>query len=74
MHPVPRGIPILEPTGAVTAEINRSRDYLQQCLTRLAKDPLAAKRSRNQANGKGSKPMSNEDPIAKQASLVITTN
>ncbi len=28
MHPVPRGIPILEPTSAVTAEINRARRYL----------------------------------------------
>lgn len=32
MHPVPRGIPILEPTAAVTAEINRARDYLTECL------------------------------------------
>ena len=32
MHPVPRGIPILETTDAVTAEINRSRAYLRQCL------------------------------------------
>ncbi len=32
MHPVPRGIPILEPTSAVTAEINRARDYLEQRL------------------------------------------
>ena len=29
MHPVPRGIPILETTPAVTAEINRSRKYLE---------------------------------------------
>ena len=28
MHPVPRGISILESTAAVTAEINRSRQYL----------------------------------------------
>jgi sugar phosphate isomerase/epimerase len=28
MHPVPRGVPILETTDAVTAEINRARDYL----------------------------------------------
>ena len=28
MHPVPRGIPILDSTSAVTAEINRARDYL----------------------------------------------
>ncbi|MEX0820465.1 MAG: sugar phosphate isomerase/epimerase family protein [Pirellulaceae bacterium] len=32
MHPVPRGIPILESTAAVTAEINRSRVYLAKCL------------------------------------------
>ncbi len=29
MHPVPRGIPILESTAAVTAEINRARRYLE---------------------------------------------
>lgn len=29
MHPVPRGVPILEPIGEVTAEINRSRAYLE---------------------------------------------
>ena len=32
MHPVPRGIPILESTAAVTAEINRSRAYLETIL------------------------------------------
>ncbi|MDP1564280.1 MAG: sugar phosphate isomerase/epimerase family protein [Pirellulaceae bacterium] len=32
MHPVPRGIPILETVSAVTAEINRSRVYLDQLL------------------------------------------
>jgi sugar phosphate isomerase/epimerase len=32
MHPVPRGIPILETTGQVTAEINRARQYLEGCL------------------------------------------
>lgn len=32
MHPVPRGIPILEPTSAVTAEINRAREYLTKCI------------------------------------------
>ncbi len=30
MHPVPRGIPILEPTSAVTNEINRARKYLSR--------------------------------------------
>lgn len=32
MHPVPRGIPILETAAAVTAEINRARQYLEKCL------------------------------------------
>jgi len=32
MHPFPRGIPILEPASAVTAEINRSRAYLERLL------------------------------------------
>lgn len=32
MHPVPRGIPILETTDEVTAEINRARQYLERCL------------------------------------------
>ncbi len=32
MHPVPRGVPILEPVSAVTAEINRARSYLAECL------------------------------------------
>jgi sugar phosphate isomerase/epimerase len=32
MHPVPRGIPILDETSQVTDEINRSRDYLSDCL------------------------------------------
>jgi sugar phosphate isomerase/epimerase len=35
MHPVPRGIPILEPTSAVTAEINRARTYLEKCLENI---------------------------------------
>lgn len=36
MHPVPRGIPILDTTEAVTAEINRSRDYLESLLDSLS--------------------------------------
>jgi sugar phosphate isomerase/epimerase len=32
MHPVPRGVPILETTAAVTAEINRARQYLDSRL------------------------------------------
>jgi len=32
MHPVPRGIPILDSTSAITAEINRSRAYLDDNL------------------------------------------
>lgn len=34
MHPVPRGIPILDTTAAVTEEINRARAYLEKCLVR----------------------------------------
>lgn len=30
MHPVPRGVPILQTTEEVSAEINRARDYLGQ--------------------------------------------
>jgi sugar phosphate isomerase/epimerase len=36
MHPVPRGIPILESTRKVTEEINRSRNYLEACLREIA--------------------------------------
>lgn len=32
MHPVPRGVPIRETTAAVTAEINRARQYLDSRL------------------------------------------
>lgn len=32
MHPTPRGIPILETPALVTAEINRAREYLDNCL------------------------------------------
>ncbi len=35
MHPVPRGIPILDTTAAVTAEINAAREYLETCLTKV---------------------------------------
>jgi sugar phosphate isomerase/epimerase len=34
MHPVPRGIPIHETVAEVTAEINKSREYLEFCLKR----------------------------------------
>jgi sugar phosphate isomerase/epimerase len=33
MHPVPRGIPILEPTSAVTKEINHARAYLDSFIS-----------------------------------------
>ena len=32
MHPVPRGIPILPTATEVTAEINRSRGYLESLV------------------------------------------
>lgn len=36
MHPVPRGIPILETTADVTEEIRRARIYLEECLQRVS--------------------------------------
>jgi len=35
MHPVPRGIPILDTTAQVTAEINRARKYINTCLAKV---------------------------------------
>ncbi len=37
MHPVPRGIPILETAEEVTAEINRSRKYLTECIGKIGR-------------------------------------
>ena len=36
MHPVPRGIPILSTATQVTAEINRSCTYLENCLAKVS--------------------------------------
>ena len=33
MHPVPRGIPILDTAAQCTTEINRARSYLEKCLS-----------------------------------------
>jgi len=38
MHPFPRGLPILETADLITAEINRSRDYLENCLEKARAD------------------------------------
>lgn len=35
MHPFPRGIPILDTTEKVTAAINESRAYLEECLKQV---------------------------------------
>ena len=37
MHPVPRGIPILETAEEVTNEIIRSREYLAECLRTIVR-------------------------------------
>lgn len=37
MHPVPRGIPILETADEVTSEINRSRTYLAECIGKIGR-------------------------------------
>ncbi|MAG93540.1 MAG: xylose isomerase [Planctomycetaceae bacterium] len=36
MHPVPRGVPILDTTAAITEEINHSRAYLDGIVKKLA--------------------------------------
>ena len=36
MHPIPRGIPILPTIPEITAAINKSRDYIEECLTETA--------------------------------------
>jgi sugar phosphate isomerase/epimerase len=41
MHPVPRGIPILDTAEQITAEINRSRSYLDDCLAKVVKEPYS---------------------------------
>ncbi|MHC4460513.1 MAG: sugar phosphate isomerase/epimerase family protein [Planctomycetota bacterium] len=40
MHPVPRGIPIMQTAAQVTAEINRSRLYLETCLKKASRHDL----------------------------------
>jgi len=35
MHPVPRGIPILDTAAEVSAEINRARRYLDECAAKI---------------------------------------
>ena len=37
MHPVPRGRPILETAEEITIEINRSREYLAECLRTIGR-------------------------------------
>lgn len=36
MHPTPRGIPILPTVDEITAAINKSRAYVENCLTQIA--------------------------------------
>jgi hypothetical protein len=36
MHPVPRGVPILDTVPAITAEVNRARAYLEAVLQESA--------------------------------------
>jgi methionine-R-sulfoxide reductase len=61
MHPVPRGIPILDSTDAVTTEINRSREYIRQCLVRLSADAKTGNDHVKNLNSKG-QPMNHDKP------------
>lgn len=35
MHPVPRGVPMLETPGEITAAVNKSRAYIDECLAKI---------------------------------------
>ncbi len=61
MHPVPRGIPILDSTAAVTAEINRSRTYLQECLDRVAAGSQTSEKRPSIQQTEGVKTMNEHD-------------
>jgi methionine-R-sulfoxide reductase len=68
MHPVPRGIPILDSTADVTAEINRARDYLQECLDNLAEGSPTGKNRVTNTNAKGTKM---DNPSSKAQEKVV---
>jgi methionine-R-sulfoxide reductase len=68
MHPGKRGTPIMESTPAVTDQIIRSRDYLEQCLAEIAQDPKRARQSANRLSAK-EKPMDDTDK-PEQTSIV----
>ena len=67
MHPVPRGLPILDSTASVTAEINRSRSYLSTCLKSIENQPNS--RDHATAGNPGGKPKMTDDK--KQTQKII---
>ena len=67
MHPVPRGLPILDSTAAVTAEINRSRSYLSACLKSI--EDQSDSRDSASAGPLGGKPNMTDDK--KQTQKII---
>ncbi len=67
MHPVPRGLPILDSTASVTAEINRSRSYLSTCLKSIEDQPNS--RDNATAGNPGGKPKMTVDK--KQTQKII---
>ncbi len=66
MHPVPRGIPIHDSTAKVTAEINRSRAYLQECLNQLSEGSSPVENHGVNTNAKGTKQMESESSEIQQ--------
>jgi sugar phosphate isomerase/epimerase len=36
MHPTPRGVPILPSVGEISAAVNKSRRYIEDCLAQTA--------------------------------------
>ncbi len=67
MHPVPRGLPILDSTAAVTTEINRSRSYLSACLKTL--DEQSNSNRPQTAGNPGGKPNMTDDKKQTQKTI-----
>lgn len=66
MHPGERGTPIMESTAEVTAQVNRSRDYLDQCLTAIQENPGATKAPPTTRRSGTGKPMQDEGKLGQK--------
>jgi len=69
MHPVPRGVPILDSTAAVTREINRSRRYLSEQLETLSQSERNEEKTKPKSKG-NEKAMSDQQQQQEQERVV----